>query len=115
MDGLLSWSKFVRRQCYALALIALVSSCQSEWSPEAERFTQTYAEILVARELYPDTAQSNRQVQELLRQHGYSSEQEFREAFLRFAQDPELIRRIFDSALARSQRMLADSLRQRSQ
>lgn len=100
----------------AVLLLALLtaSACSSDWSAEEDRFAQTYAEILVTRQLLPDTAAGNARVREILHHSGYAGEEEFRQHFLRLARDPSRLRRVFDSAAARAQRMLADSLRQRS-
>lgn len=97
---------------WAYVLIALsLAACSSEWGAAEERFAQTYAEILVARELYPDTTAGNARVRAILRQYGYDGETAFRQHFLMLTRDPIRLRRIMDSATARAQRMLADSLR----
>jgi hypothetical protein len=99
---------------WLLGLAVLVLGCHSGWDSAEERFVNAYAEILVARELYPDTALGNARVQEILQRYGYAGEPEFRQHFLQIAQDPIRLRRCFDSASARAQRMLADSLRHRT-
>jgi hypothetical protein len=93
--------------------LAVLTACGGDWNAEDERFAQTYAEILVARELYPDTARGNARVRDILQRSGYGGEEEFRHHFVLLARDPVRLRRVFDSAAARAQRMLADSLRQR--
>ncbi|MCS6965474.1 MAG: hypothetical protein NZ473_01710 [Candidatus Kapabacteria bacterium] len=102
----------MRRQTALLFLLVLVG-CQPDWGPEEERFVQAYAEILVARELYPDTTQGNARVRAILRHYGYTDEEEFRRQFLHRAREPAHLRRLFDSAAARAQHMLMDSLRSR--
>ncbi len=94
-----------------LCALSLLVACSSDWGPEEDRFAQTYAEILVARELYPDTAVGNAHVRATLSRHGYKSEAEFRQHFLGLIREPARLRRVMDSAAARAQRMLTDSLR----
>jgi len=101
------------RRLFAAGIAFLTVSCHSGWDTEEERFAQTYAEILVVRELYPDTALGNARVRTLLRQYGYRGEEEFRQHFLTFAREPARLRRILDSAATRAERMLQDSLRYR--
>jgi hypothetical protein len=87
--------------------------CRQGWDAQEERFVNAYAEILVARQLYPDTAVGNARVREILTRYGYSGEREFREHFLALARDPVRLRRVFDSIATRAQALLPDSLRHR--
>ena len=78
----------------------ILSSC-SLWErlrgSDKENFINTYKEILVTRELYPDTSKANRKVESIMKNHGYTHES-FKEEYFRFAEDSEEFIKLIDSA-----------------
>lgn len=82
--------------------VSMLSSCSNGWSDEDEEFTSAYAEILLAREQFPDTAAGNAAVLSIIRKHGME-EPEFRKRFMTYTGTPDKLRAIMDSAHTRIQ------------
>jgi len=49
-------------------LLGILTQCDQGTE---DRFVRTYRDILIVRELYPDTAVANPKVREILRQNGH--------------------------------------------
>lgn len=75
-----------------LAVFVLLSGC----SRTEERFIAAYRDILIVREMYPDTAVANPKVREILKQYGFTKE-EFREIYFEMAKNPRRFQAILDS------------------
>ena len=83
----------------------LLSSCSGSWSKDDENFVQTYTEVLIAREQFPnDTAKANARVRAIIQQHGFS-EAVFRQRFNDLTSKPEKLRQMLDSARNRARRI----------
>lgn len=74
-------------------VLGILTQCDRQTE---DRFIRTYRDILIIRELYPDTAVANPKVREILRQNGFTRE-EFRRVYIEMAKDPERFRRLIDS------------------
>lgn len=99
---------FTRRYFYtALCSIVvcgmLLGSC-SKWTNDDEIFVNTYTEILITREQFPDTTIANKKVAELLKRNGFT-EISFRQRFQELSQKPERLRQILDTARNRARRI----------
>jgi hypothetical protein len=81
----------------------VISCSENTWSDEKENFTQTYMEILIAREQISDSSKAQITVQTIMQNHGYN-EQSFALQFGEYSQTPEELRAILDSAQARARR-----------
>ncbi len=92
-----------RWRYWAVTLIATVTIVLGCGRSEEERFIRTYRDILIVRELYPDTAIANPKVRAILRQNGFT-EPAFRRMYIRMAQDPDRFRRLIDSLRRYAQR-----------
>ncbi len=87
------------------AALFLVSSCSGSWSKDDENFVQTYTEVLIAREQYPnDTAKANARVRAIIQQHGFT-EAVFRQRFNDLTSKPEKLRQMLDSARNRARQI----------
>lgn len=87
------------------AALSLISSCSGSWSKDDENFVQTYTEVLIAREQYPnDTAKANARVRAIIQQHGFT-EAIFRQRFNDLTSKPEKLRQMLDSARNRARRI----------
>lgn len=83
----------------------LLSSCSGSWSKDDENFVQTYTEVLIAREQFPnDTAKANARVRAIIQQHGFT-EAVFRQRFNDLTSKPEKLRQMLDSARNRARRI----------
>ncbi len=60
-------------------------SCQKE-TINKEEFGEIYKEILITREIEPDSLEANRKVAKILENNGYT-EEKFRKTFLELSQD----------------------------
>lgn len=90
-----------------LVWCGIAFSCSSGWSEEDERFVETYTDILIVRELTPDTAVANPQVRKIIGEHGYTWES-FREQYVQYTAKAEQFRAMLDSARNRAQRIVQD-------
>ena len=87
------------------AALLLISSCSGSWSKDDENFVQTYTEVLIAREQFPnDTAKANARVRAIIQQHGFT-EAVFRQRFNDLTSKPEKLRQMLDSARNRARRI----------
>jgi hypothetical protein len=99
--------KLFSRFQYPLHFVALllVVSCSGSWSKDDENFVQTYTEVLIAREQYPnDTTLANASINKILQRHGFT-EIVFRQRFNDLASKPEKLRQMLDSARNRARRI----------
>ncbi len=84
----------------SLFVLFIVPGCGGR-SAEEERqeqvFLETYVELLIIREQFPDTADANPRVRALMRQQGYS-EASFQKHFAALARDADHFRETIDSA-----------------
>jgi hypothetical protein len=88
-----------------IAAFTFLVSCSGSWSQDDENFVQTYTEVLIAREQYPnDTAQANRSVRAIIQQHGFS-ESAFRQRFNDLTSKPDKLRQMLDTARNRARRI----------
>ena len=82
---------------------SVITSCSKNWTDEDEAFTSAYAEILLAREEFPDTTAGNAAVLSIIKKYGME-EPEFRQKFMAYTNTPEKLRAIMDSAHTRIQK-----------
>lgn len=80
-------------------------ACSSGWSEEDEHFVQTYTDILIVRELTPDTTIANPKVQEIITKNGYTWES-FRAQYMQYTAKAEQFRAMLDSARNRALRVV---------
>jgi hypothetical protein len=85
-------------------IITFFYSC-SFFEDDKEKFTETYREILIIREMYRDTARVSKEIGELFEKNGYDW-QSFNEEYNQFKENPEVIMEIMDSVRERNQREL---------
>lgn len=85
---------------YLLCILSLFSVVACQRTPDKERFINTYSEILITREMYPDSALGNNKVQEVLRNYGYT-QTEFQKDYAEFNRSPQTFRLIMDSVQSR--------------
>ncbi len=83
--------------------MVLISCTENKWTDEKENFTQTYMEILIAREQIDDSLRAQNTVQTIMQNHGYN-EQSFAKQFLEYSHTPDQLKLILDSAQARARR-----------
>lgn len=93
--------------------LCLFSAC-SDWDFNwnfldggKDNFIETYKEILIVREKYPDTSKTNKEVIKIYEKHEYT-EQSFREDFFKFAKDKEEFIEMIDTARERAKRELLE-------
>lgn len=87
-----------------IAAVCLMGCSDAEaWSDEKDRFVQTYNVILYQRENGGDTLQIRRRIDSALAAGGFN-EQSFQAQFDEFSRNPNVLRRILDSAQIRAQR-----------
>ena len=83
-------------------IASFVNSCGGGSGAEQmqeQKFLDTYVELLIIREQYPDTSEANPRIKALMRQQGYS-EESFKQHFAALARDAEHFRNTIDSARA---------------
>lgn len=80
-------------------ILASCSLWDELWGNDKQRFIETYKQILVLRELYPDTSKANRKVDSLIVAMEYTQES-FRDEYFRLAQNSEEFIKMIDSARA---------------
>jgi hypothetical protein len=95
------------KQFFLISAILLLTACSPN-EAEKQRFVTLYTNVMIARELEPNTTQATLNVRELLAQAGYT-EESFRAEFDRYARSPETLRTMLDSARLRA-RTMGDSL-----
>jgi hypothetical protein len=94
-------------------LANLIVACSAGWSRQDETFVQTYVQILIIREQYPDTMKANPRIQKVLASQGFT-EQTFAVQYERYARDPNEFRTLLDSARARVKSIGEQEQRQRT-
>jgi hypothetical protein len=98
----------VRLSLLAALLVSGLAACSSGWSDDDERFVTTYTEILVVREMTPDTTAANPIVRGIITSHGYTWDS-FREQYQsNYISDAEKFRAMLDSARNRAERKIAE-------
>ena len=82
---------------YAAVLIAafFVSACEDSSVPD-ELLVQTYADVIVVRERYPDSAVVANKVDSILETKGMDQES-FREGLRSMSENPDLFKSFYDS------------------
>lgn len=90
-------------QCVCCISVVLISCSENKWSDEKENFTQTYMEILIAREQIADSVKAQNTVQTIMQNHGYN-EQSFAKQFMEYSHTPDQLKLILDSAQTRARR-----------
>ena len=86
--------------CCSITVAALISCGESS---SADRFADTYADILVVRSLNKDSVTARHMVDSVMSTHGFTRES-FKAAFKELMSDPAGYRAVLDSARARAQR-----------
>jgi hypothetical protein len=90
-----------------LFLIVSFSYSCSFFEDDKEKFTETYREILIIREMYKDSARVNKEIEKLFEKNGYNW-QSFDEEYNQFKVNPEVFMEIMDSVRERNQRELIE-------
>ncbi len=89
-----------------LTILLTLSSCSEDgWTDKKENFTQTYMEILVAREQIQDSIKADSEVSSVMAKHGFD-QRSFGQQFMEYSRTPEVLKAIMDSAQRRAQREL---------
>ncbi len=96
-----------------LVVLILTGACTTQWSEKEQHFVETYVEILVVREQFPDTAIANPKVRHIQSVRGYT-EESFREQFVVLTKDPDRFRQTIDSARQVAKDIVANSNRRDS-
>jgi hypothetical protein len=86
----------------SLILSVMIMSCDDKTS--TSKFSDTYLQILVAREQIKDSAKASTKVAEILKEHGFT-EETFRQEFMRLSRSPKEFRAIMDSIQAQAGRL----------
>lgn len=87
-----------------ISSISILSGCSEDsWSNSKENFTQTYMEILIAREQVTDSTQAQTKVNDIMRIHGFD-QQSFAQQFMEYSHTPDVLKSILDSAQTRARR-----------
>lgn len=90
-----------------LFLMALISYSCSFFEDDKEKFTETYREILIIREMYRDSARVNKEIGKLFEKNGYDW-QSFDEEYNQLKDNPDVFMEIMDSVRERNQRELIE-------
>lgn len=85
------------------ALCLAACSDSEEWSDDKDRFVQTYNIILYEREKGGDTVQVKRSIDSALAAGGFT-QQSFQEKYDEYSRNPNVLRRVLDSAQIRAQK-----------
>ncbi len=89
-----------------VSIFCSLASCSEEgWTDKKENFTQTYMEILVAREQIQDSIKADSEVSSVMAKHGFD-QRSFGQQFMEYSRTPEVLKAIMDSAQRRAQREL---------
>lgn len=75
--------KFIK--LFLILAVTLIVAC-SETDVNVDRFSDTYMEILIAREKYQDSLRANKEVKKIMEEHGYT-EPEFRRDYFTLAKN----------------------------
>ncbi len=88
----------VSRWTVAIAVIALSLSLlyACDETMDYKHFSDTYTDILIIREQQADTSIANKQVDSILKAHGYTHES-FKHKFEELSRRPEVFREVMDS------------------
>ena len=87
-----------------LLSVFIMGACSEDgWSDSKENFTQTYMEILIAREQVADSTKAQTKVYEIMKLHGFN-EQSFAQQFMEYSHTPDVLKTILDSAQTRARR-----------
>lgn len=91
-----------------IALLCGLAACSSGWSDDDERFVTTYTDILVVREMTPDTTIANPLVRRIITSHGYTWES-FQQTYQsNYTANAEKFRAMLDTARNRAEREIAE-------
>lgn len=94
-------AKFYLYILYSICIMSCVlSSCADDITEQDKEFITVYAEILKARETYPDTLSSNKAVKEILNTVKLS-DTAFSKLYREYSQNPEKMRALLDSVRSR--------------
>lgn len=102
-----SFSFSFRLSALAAVLCCLTAACSSGWSEDDERFVTTYTDVLVVREMTPDTAVANPIVRRIIADHGYTWESFRAEYQQNYLSNAEKFRAMLDTARSRAERRMA--------
>ncbi len=100
-------TKFNIKILFFFAVIILVSCAEVEINKE--EFGDIYKEILITREIEPDSLEANRKVEEILENNGYTEER-FRKTFLKLSEDRKEFVKFLSDIRAKAE-TTADSLK----
>lgn len=98
----------VRLSALVIVLLCGLAACSSGWSDEDERFVTTYTDILVVREMTPDTTIANPIVRGIITSHGYTWESFRGQYQSNYTANAEKFRAMLDSARNRAERKIAE-------
>ncbi|MFN8358695.1 MAG: DUF4296 domain-containing protein [Candidatus Kapaibacterium sp.] len=89
-----------------MSIFCSLTSCSEDgWTDKKENFTQTYMEILIAREQIQDSIKADSGVTSIMAKHGYD-QRSFGQQFMEYSHTPEVLKAIMDSAQRRAQQEL---------
>ena len=89
-----------------VSIFCSLASCSEDgWTDKKENFTQTYMEILIAREQIQDSIKADSEVSNVMAKHGFD-QRSFGQEFMEYSRTPEVLKAIMDSAQRRAQREL---------
>ena len=77
-------------------LFMTITSCSDDYK-KYDRYTNTYYEVLIARELYEDSIKANNEVKKILSDNGYTEKQFAEETYKIFKEDQKVLTMIIDS------------------
>jgi hypothetical protein len=104
------------RQRKAVIIVLIVSGlatgCKQAPKPkDIGELSQTYADLLMAQQRSrTDTTAVRKSIDSTLKAHGFDDEEEFRERLKDVGQDPEVMRKIFDSTQQLLQKITNEAL-----
>lgn len=79
-----------------IALSLIISAC-SEDTNKYERYTNTYYQVLIAREIFTDSTVANKEIRKVLAENGYTDKQFAEETYRIFQEDQKTLTTIIDS------------------
>lgn len=82
---------------YLFLLFVIIFTACSDEEAEKREFLEIYKDILVAREMYADSARGNEEVALIFKKHNYN-EPKFRELYFSLAKDRNAFMAIIDTA-----------------
>ncbi len=77
-------------------LFLTIISCSDDYK-KYDRYTNTYYQVLIARELHEDSSKANNEVKKILAENGYTEKQFAEETYKIFKEDQKVLTMIIDS------------------